>query len=43
MVPECRSGRGMNATKDVIMDFAPSGRAVPGKDPWGVELDATAR
>jgi para-nitrobenzyl esterase len=26
--------------KDVIMDFAPSGTAVPGKDPWGAELDA---
>jgi para-nitrobenzyl esterase len=25
---------------DVIMDFAPDGQAVPGKDPWGAELDA---
>jgi para-nitrobenzyl esterase len=27
--------------QDVIMDFATSGEAVPGKDPWGAELDAT--
>jgi para-nitrobenzyl esterase len=25
---------------DVIMDFAPDGKAVPGRDPWGEELDA---
>ena len=29
--------------KDEIMDFAASGAAVPGKDPWGAELDAAAR
>ena len=25
---------------DAIMDFAPDGMAMPGKDPWGAELDA---
>jgi para-nitrobenzyl esterase len=29
--------------KDEIMDFAGSGNAVPGKDPWGRELDAASR
>ena len=29
--------------KDEIMDFATNGRAVPGKDPWGAELDAAAQ
>lgn len=29
--------------KDEIMDFARDGRAVPGRDPWGAELDAAAR
>lgn len=29
--------------KDEIMDFATSGKAVPGKDGWGAELDAVAR
>jgi para-nitrobenzyl esterase len=29
--------------RDEIMDFAASGKAVPGKDPWGPELDAAAR
>jgi para-nitrobenzyl esterase len=29
--------------RDEIMDFATSGEAVPGKDPWGPELDAAAR
>lgn len=29
--------------RDEIMDFATSGNAVPGKDPWGAELDAAAR
>jgi para-nitrobenzyl esterase len=28
---------------DVIMDFASNGKAVPGKDPWGAELDLAAR
>ncbi|MPT47914.1 MAG: carboxylesterase [Sphingobium sp.] len=26
--------------KDEMMDFAPTGKAVPGKDPWGADLDA---
>ncbi|KRA83962.1 carboxylesterase/lipase family protein [Altererythrobacter sp. Root672] len=30
-------------SKDEIMDFATNGKAVPGKDPWGAELDAAAR
>jgi para-nitrobenzyl esterase len=30
-------------SKDEIMDFAANGKAVPGKDPWGAELDAAAR
>ncbi len=29
--------------QDVIMDFAGNGKAVPGKDPWGAELDAAAK
>ncbi|HXC59892.1 MAG TPA: carboxylesterase family protein [Steroidobacteraceae bacterium] len=29
--------------KDEIMDFAASGKAVPGKDRWAAELDATAQ
>lgn len=28
--------------RDEIMDFAASGRAEPGKDGWGTELDAAA-
>ena len=28
--------------QDEIMDFAPDGQAVPGKDPWGPDLDAAA-
>ena len=31
-----------DAAKDVIMDFTPSGRAVPGKDPWAADIDAAA-
>jgi para-nitrobenzyl esterase len=29
--------------QDVIMDFATNGKAAPGKDPWGAELDLAAR
>jgi para-nitrobenzyl esterase len=29
--------------RDEIMDFAASGKAVPGRDPWGPELDAATR
>lgn len=29
--------------QDEIMDFTASGEAVPGKDPWGAELDAAGR
>jgi para-nitrobenzyl esterase len=32
-----------DSAQDVIMDFATSGDAVPGKDPWGAELDAAAQ
>ena len=29
--------------KDEIMDFAANGKALPGRDRWGTELDAVAR
>lgn len=29
--------------KDEIMDFATTGEAVPGRDPWGAEMDAAAQ
>ncbi|WP_241773100.1 carboxylesterase family protein [Erythrobacter sp. SG61-1L] len=29
--------------KDEIMDFATNGRPVPGRDPWGAELNAAAK
>lgn len=43
------NGRGLPAwpryarASDQIMDFAANGKAVPGKDPWGAELDLAAR